>query len=74
MTWHHEPPEGRVYALVLANGENVPFVGQYEPKKQVWVGEPGPYQRQVRWLDSEWHPLPWHATFLPRTHAVEVRK
>lgn len=67
MSWRRSEPEGRVFALVLPVGYDIPFIGQFEPRLGRWVS-PG-----LKWYypsDCEWHPLPFHKKFNPKTHAV----
>lgn len=67
--WRTEPPDGRVWALVMPTGaaHPVPEVMQYEPRTDCWIS---PFGERV-W-DCEWHPLPDHPAYRGlRTHAVE---
>ena len=71
MAFFKAPPETRIWALVLRNGTNVPFVGQYEPKLDQWLGPGG--SRHQPW-ECQWTYLPYHERFDPLTCAVDTAR
>jgi hypothetical protein len=71
MCWHsEEPPPRRAFALVLGGSYGtVPAVAQWEPKLKRWCEERGFSYPQSAGV--QWHPLPDHPAFDPKTHFTE---
>lgn len=72
MTWRREPPEGRVWALVLWDHSYhpIPKVAQYDPPSKEWFTQDTGTVESWPADQCEWHPLPHHERFDEKTHAL----